>query len=135
MKFAARRIWPEKSQAWEYLGEAEGIDDFALMFATDKGLAVADEFVVIEKAGADSDIEFFRVSRAAPYAVMPADPRVESQSAPPSPAGEEPLQDAHSIGEVWRAMFGNALFFIKVSGTAFAFFLALIFLARYFGAW
>lgn len=134
MKFAARRIWPEKSQAWEYLGEAEGIDDFALMFATDKGLAVGDEFVVIEKAGADSDIEFFKVSRAAPYAVMPADPRVESQSAQPS-AEDEPTQDAHSIGEVWRAMFGNAFFFIKVTGTAFAFFLALIFIARYFGAW
>jgi uncharacterized membrane protein YqaE (UPF0057 family) len=32
-------------------------------------------------------------------------------------------------------MFGNALFFIKVSLTAFGFFLGVIFIARWFGAW
>ncbi|KAA6182409.1 hypothetical protein F2Q65_17965 [Thiohalocapsa marina] len=148
MKYAARRIWPEKSQAWEYLGEAEGIEDFALMFASDKALAVDTEFVVIEKAGADSDIEFYKVSRAAPYAIVPADPRAESSgpAAPAAPAqgdagsaadtAPNTSQYGHSIGEVWRAMFGNALFFGKVSFTALLFFIGLIFLARWlFGAW
>jgi hypothetical protein len=128
------------------VGEAEEIEDFALMFATDKRLAVDDEFVVIEKAGADSDIEFYRVSRASPYAVMPADPRVDSMSRPPRPDSQSidadpggsaiPAAEGHSIGEVWRAMFGNALFFGKVSFTAVAFFVAVIFLARWlFHAW
>lgn len=147
MKYAARRIWPEKSQAWEYLGEAEAIEDFALMFATDKVLAVNDEFVVIEKAGADSEIEFYKVSRAQPYAVMPAAPRVDSGTAPITPvvaAGgvaaatvEEPLPNGgHSMGEVWGAFYRNVFFFVKVGGTAFAIFLLFIFLARWlFDAW
>lgn len=142
MKYAARRIWPQKSQSWEYLGESESIEDFALMFATDKVLAVNDEFVVIEKAGADSEIEFFKVSRASPYALMPADPRVESASAPAQPAtdasadADAPVQYAHGIGEVWRAMFGNVLLFGKASVTAILFFVGLIFLARWlFDAW
>ncbi len=51
-----------------------------------------------------------------------------------SAGGDESAQKAHGIGEVWHAMFGNALFFIKVSLTAFGFFLGVIFIARWFGA-
>ena len=35
-------------------------------------LEVGDEFVVIEKAGAESEIEFFKVTRASPYALVQA---------------------------------------------------------------
>ena len=147
MKYAARRIWPEKSHAWEYLGEAEAIEDFALMFATDKSLAMNDEFVVIEKAGADSEIEFYKVSRAQPYAVMPAAPRVESGTAPVAPVAamggavaataEEPLPNGgHSMGEVWGSFYRNIYFFVRVGATAFGAFLLFIFLAKWlFDAW
>lgn len=103
------------------------------MYATDKSLAVGTEFVVIEKAGADSDIQFFKVSRAEPYALIPADPRVESAAT--EHGAEQPAMQ-HSIGEVWRAMFHHIMFYGKASGTAFLFFLALIFIAKWgFNAW
>ena len=69
MRYAARRTWPEKSHAWEFLGEAQDMEDFALTFAIDKQLEEETEFVVIEKAGAESEIEFFKVSRTDPLTV------------------------------------------------------------------
>ncbi|AHF04715.1 hypothetical protein MARPU_13340 [Marichromatium purpuratum 984] len=135
MKFSARKTWPEKSQNWDYVGEAESIDDFALMYASDKGLAVDTEFVVIEKAGADSDIQFFKVARVEPYAVSAATPRVDGGEGASASAEGGQFKE-QSIGEVWHAMFGNVLFFGKVGGTAFLFFLAIIFAARWwFDAW
>ena len=134
MNYAARSTWPEKSSNWDYLGAAESIEDFALMYATDKTLAVGTEFVVIEKAGADSDIQFYKVSRAEPYALIPADPRVESIATPGDPQQTEFKEQ--SIAEVWHAMFHHFLFFGKASGTAFLFFLVLIFIAKWgFNAW
>jgi hypothetical protein len=151
MRYAARRTWPEKIKAWEYVSEAEDMEDFALMFAEDKHLEADTEFVVIEKAGAESDIEFFKVSRTEPYALIAAEPRVEAASNP-APA-QAPVQrgggmglfnqsaksidgGAEAIAGVWRAMFGNALFFGKVGATAMLIFVTFIFLAKWwFGAW
>mgnify|MGYP001806152570 CR=1 FL=1 len=137
MNYAARKMWPEKSATWDYLGAAESLDDFAMMYAADKALAVGTEFVVIEKGGADSEIQFFKVSRADPYALIPADPRVENGGGSVSTAAQpQEFMQEQSIGEVWKAMYGNIFFFGRVTGTAFLVFLALIFLAKYgFGAW
>ncbi|WP_058556946.1 hypothetical protein [Thiohalocapsa sp. ML1] len=148
MRYAARRTWPEKIKAWEYLGESEDMQDFALMFAEDKRLPADTEFVVIEKAGAESEIEFFKVTRTEPYALVAAEPRVESAS---NPAPAESGADAgtsgvlgaramdggvEAIAGVWRAMFGNALFFGKVGGTALLLFVTAVFLAKWwFNAW
>ncbi|MGD8275738.1 MAG: hypothetical protein PVJ30_07240 [Thiohalocapsa sp.] len=148
MRYAARRTWPEKIKAWEYVSEAEDMEDFALMFAEDKHLEADTEFVVIEKAGAESDIEFFKVSRTQPYALIAAEPRVEAASnpAPASVAARTSGEDdkstrgidggAEAIAGVWRAMFGNALFFGKVGATAMLMFVTIVFLAKWwFNAW
>ncbi|WP_295543898.1 hypothetical protein [uncultured Thiohalocapsa sp.] len=153
MRYAARRTWPDKIKGWEYISEAEDMEAFALMFAEDKHLEADCEFVVIEKAGAESEIEFFKVSRTQPYALITAEPRVESASNPaPAPAPDHPAQGkgglsfgrqgqpmdggAEAIAGVWRAMFGNALFFGKVGATAMLIFVTIIFLAKWwFNAW
>lgn len=93
MRYAARRTWPERSKTWEYLGEADSIEDFALDFATAQQLAADDELVVIEKEGAESDIQFYRVTRSSPYSLLPAEPRVPSQSKAPQQA---PAVDANA---------------------------------------
>ena len=147
MRYAARRTWPEKSHAWEFLGEAQDMEDFALTFAIDKQLEEETEFVVIEKAGAESEIEFFKVSRTDPYALITAEPRVESASNPaPARVAARTASDdkasgaidggAEAIAGVWRAMFGNALFFGKVGATAMLLFVTVVFAAKYwFNAW
>ncbi|MBK1631599.1 hypothetical protein CKO31_12760 [Thiohalocapsa halophila] len=153
MRYAARRTWPEKIKAWEYISEAEDMEAFALMFAEDKQLAADTEFVVIEKAGAESEIEFFKVSRTEPYALIAAEPRVESASNPaPAPAqaqktssggglgfgrqGQPMDGGAEAIAGVWRAMFSNALFFGKVGATAMLIFVSAVFMAKWwFNAW
>lgn len=147
MRYAARRTWPEKVKAWEYLGEAEDMEDLALTFAIDKQLEEDTEFVVIEKAGAESEIEFFKVSRTDPYALITAEPRVGNASNP-APARAEARSSsedtaprtidggAEAIASVWRAMYGNALFFGKVTGTGLLIFGTLVFAAKYwFNAW
>lgn len=152
MRYAARRTWPEKIKTWEYISEAEDMEAFALMFAEDKHLDAETEFVVIEKAGAESEIEFFKVTRTAPYALIAAEPRVEAASNP-APAGASAGASvaartsaegspgmidggAEAIAGVWRAMFGNALFFGKVGATAMLIFVTIIFLAKWwFNAW
>ncbi|MBK1694875.1 hypothetical protein CKO09_08995 [Chromatium weissei] len=137
MNYAARMMWPEKSATWDYLGAAESLDDFAMMYATDKALAVGTEFVIIEKGGADSDIQFFKVSRANPYGLIPADPRVENSGSTSTSAAAAPQEfmQEQSIAAVWRAMYSNIFFFGRVTGTAFLVFLAFIGIAKWFGLW
>jgi hypothetical protein len=136
MKYSARRTWPEKSKTWEYLGEAESLQDFALAFATDKKLDVGDEFVVIEKAGAESEIEFFKVTRASPYGLATADPRVDSEDRKSNDGGDDNYGGVEAIASAWRGVIANILFFMKVGGVALAIFLAAIFIARWaFDAW
>ncbi len=146
MKYTARRTWPEKSKSWEYLGESESLEEFALAFATDKALAVDTEFVVIEKAGAESEIEFFKVTRASPYGLVTAAPRVESESGPGKAAsqddptaaagGDDNYGGVEAIAGAWRGVIANVLMFVKAGGAALLFFLAAIFLAKWlFDAW
>jgi hypothetical protein len=150
MRYAARRTWPEKIKTWEYISEAEDMEAFALMFAEDKHLEADTEFVVIEKAGAESEIEFFKVTRTEPYALIAAEPRVESASNPAPASAQstgggglgfgrqgQPIDGgAEAIAGVWRAMFSNALFFGKVGATAMLIFVTIIFLAKWwFNAW
>ena len=105
MKYSARRTWPEKSKTWEYLGEAESLPDFALAFATDKKLEVGAEFVVIEKAGAESEIEFFKVTRASPYGLATADPRVDSEDRKSGDGGDDNYGGVEAIASAWRSPF------------------------------
>ncbi|MCF7996793.1 MAG: hypothetical protein K9L88_18470 [Chromatiaceae bacterium] len=146
MKYTARRTWPEKSKSWEYLGESESLEEFALAFATDKALAVDTEFVVIEKAGAESEIEFFKVTRASPYGLVTAAPRVEGESAPGKAAprddptaaegGDDNYGGVEAIAGAWRGVIANILMFVKAGGAAMLFFLTAIFLAKWlFNAW
>ncbi|MBK5937833.1 hypothetical protein [Halochromatium roseum] len=152
MKYTARRTWPEKSKSWEYLGESDSLEDFALAFATDKALPVDTEFVVIEKAGAESEIEFFKVTRTSPYGLVTAAPRVESETGSSSTAdtapaaakdeqtdndgGDDNYGGVEAIAGAWRGVIANILMFVKAGGAAFLFFLAAIFLAKWlFNAW
>ncbi|EGV19648.1 hypothetical protein [Thiocapsa marina] len=146
MKYTARCTWPEKSKSWEYLGESESLEEFALAFATDKALAVDTEFVVIEKAGAESEIEFFKVTRASPYGLVTAAPRVESESGPGKAApqdaptaavgGDDNFGGVEAIAGAWRGVIANVLMFVKAGAAALLFFLAAIFLAKWlFNAW
>ncbi len=150
MKYTARRTWPEKSKSWEYLGESESLEEFALAYATDKALEVDTEFVVIEKAGAESEIEFFKVTRTSPYGLVTAAPRVESETDAGSSSTNATTKDEESsndggddnyggveaIAGAWRGVISNILMFVKAGGAAFLFFLAAIFLAKWlFNAW
>ncbi len=78
MKYAARRTWPTKSNTWEHHGEGDNIGAFAVEFAAKRRLPVDSEFIVIEQAGPDSDIQFFKVTGLSPYQVTTAEPRIES---------------------------------------------------------
>jgi hypothetical protein len=129
MNYAGRRTWPDKSKSWEYLGAAESIEDFALRFATDCSLDANTEFVVIEKAGAESDIQFFKVSRVAPYALMPAEPRVEGAQS----AGQAPPPQLTSSHDIRKTLLANARFYLKVCFTAVAFFVSAAWLMHIFG--
>ncbi len=73
MKYAAKRTWPEKQKAWDYLDDAETAEAFALEFASKRKFGLDTEFVVIEKEG-DEDIRLFRVTGTSPYQITSAEP-------------------------------------------------------------
>ncbi len=127
MKYAARRTWPKQSTAWEYQGEASEIGRFAAEFAYRQRLDLETEFVVIEQAGPDSDIQFFKVTGTAPYQVTTSAPRVESASpsAPTTGGGDTRA----SIGI--SPFISTAVNMTKVGVTAIALVLGAIYLIRY----
>ena len=129
MKYAARRTWPQKSSTWEMEAEAEDVVKFAERFAGDQQLALDDEFLVIEKEGPDSDIQFFKVASDDPYKVISTEPRIESASA----------GSASATGGKGRITIGISPFITNVLNMTKAFVFALVFvvgiiwLARQFG--
>lgn len=76
MKYAAKRTWPDKPKSWEAKGEAESAEAFALEFASEKGLGLGTEIVVIEREDDDGEILFYKVSNTSPYQFTSAAPRV-----------------------------------------------------------
>lgn len=78
MKYAAKRVWPEAPKQWEYEGDAEQMEAFALEYASSQQLAQGTEIIVIEKGG-DLGLEYFRVTSTEPYAVVTSQPRLERE--------------------------------------------------------
>jgi hypothetical protein len=90
MRFAAKRTWPDRPKAWEHQGEAESLEAFALAFATERGLGVGTEFVVLGKDSDDADLESFRVTAVDPHTLGPVGAHPEGESAPGRPAAWVP---------------------------------------------
>lgn len=92
MKFAAKRTWPDHPKTWERQGEAETLEAFALAFASDAGLGVGTELMVVQKDSDDPAIELFRVNANDPYVLGPAQARAvaSAESAPALPPQTAP---------------------------------------------
>lgn len=88
MRYAAKRTWPDRPKSWEHQGEGENLEAFALDFASDRGLGVGTEFVVLDKDSDDASLEFFRVTGTEPYALGPTGAR------PEGPAGAQGQPDS-----------------------------------------
>ncbi len=89
MRYAAKRIWPDRPKAWEHQGEAENLEAFALAFASDRGLGSGTEFEVLDKDSDDATLVSFRVEGTLPYTLGPvvthlAD-QARSDGLPPPP--------------------------------------------------
>lgn len=70
MKYSAKRTWPEKPKVWEFKGEAETAEAFAVEFASTQDLRLGTEIVVMQRETDDAEIEFFRVSNTSPHQVI-----------------------------------------------------------------
>jgi hypothetical protein len=140
MRYAAKRTWPDRPKAWEQQGEGETLEAFALTFATDRGLGVGTEFVVLDKDSDDATLESFRVTGADPYTLGPTGPRPEGQAAASSPHGPwspEALAAAAANTEPPPAFSGAAMSFmfymIKVAVIAVGVLGTLFYLIKHFG--
>lgn len=71
MRYAAKRTWPDRPPAWEQHGEAENLEAFALAFATERRLALGNEFEVLDKDSDDAALVGFRVTGTDPYRLAP----------------------------------------------------------------
>lgn len=78
MKYAAKRVWPEAPKQWEYEGEADDMEAFAIEYARSQQLEQGTEMIVIEKGG-DLGLDYFRVSATEPYGVSATQPRLERE--------------------------------------------------------
>jgi hypothetical protein len=73
VKYAAKRTWPEKPKAWEFKGEADTAEDFAVDFASTQDLRLGTQIVVIEREGEDPELRFFKVANTSPYQLVTAE--------------------------------------------------------------
>lgn len=141
VKYAAKRTWPDKPRSWEVQGEAATAEAFALDFAADQGLGLGTELVVIEKEGDDSEIQFFKVAKTAPYQLVPAEPRAGGPAAPalqeePGTASAAPSEtDASDSASPavpnLRPFVSMILYMVKVGVIAMVVIYALAMLFRY----
>jgi hypothetical protein len=96
VKFAAKRTWPDHPKSWERQGEAESLEAFALAFASDAGMGLGTEMMVVQKDSDDPAIELFRVTATEPYALGPAQPR--PAGAPAAAASSQGALEAAAAG-------------------------------------
>ncbi len=89
MKFAAKRTWPDQPKTWERQGEAESLEAFAIAFASDAGLGLGTELMVVQKDADDPAIELFRITATDPYILGPAQPRSAASAQPAADAPPE----------------------------------------------
>ena len=136
MRYAAKRTWPDRPKAWEQQGEADNLESFALAFATDFGLGVGTEFVVLDKDSDDANLESFRVTGTDPYTLGSADARTAQtvateQPGPWSSAGRtrQPGRDPPPfVNSAASFMF----YMIKVAVLALAVIGGLMYLIKHF---
>lgn len=88
MKFAIKRTWPDKPKTWERQGEGESLEAFALAFASDAGLGVGTELMVVQKDSDDPAVELYRVVSTEPYALGP--PQAHGAGAVAAASASEP---------------------------------------------
>ncbi|UHD17750.1 hypothetical protein [Thiocapsa bogorovii] len=144
MKYAAKRTWPDKPKSWEAKGEAETAEAFALEFASDQGLGLGTELVVIEREGEDAEIQFFKIANTSPYQLVQAEPRAGGggasiQESPRESSAEATGRDVEDGGtelvatplDSLRPFKTMVLYMLKVAVVAFAAIYALGLLFRY----
>jgi hypothetical protein len=97
VKYAAKRVWPEKAQSWEHQGESDTVEAFAAEFASVEQLSSDAEFVILARDGANPETRFFRVVSCSPYKVAPAPPRSGAEQSPGAqgtmPSGQDDAQE------------------------------------------
>ncbi|WP_295446568.1 hypothetical protein [uncultured Thiodictyon sp.] len=86
MRYAAKRTWPDRPKAWEHQGEGEGLEAFALAFASEYGLGVGSEFEVLDKDSDDAALVSFRVASTMPYTLGPVAAHTDAQAGTPADA-------------------------------------------------
>lgn len=130
MKYAAKRTWPDRPKAWEQQGEADNLESFALTFATDFGLGVGTEFVVLDRDSDDANLESFRVTGTDPYTLGSADARTAqtvateqpgpwSSAGPDATTGGDPPPFVNSAASFMFYMVKIAVLALVILGTLF----------------
>ena len=89
MRYAAKRIWPDRAPAWEHQGEAESLEAFALAFAADRGLGIGTEFEVLDKDSDDAALVCFRIAGTDPLTLGAPGTR-SAEAAADQAAGQAP---------------------------------------------
>lgn len=108
MRYAAKRIWPDRVPAWEHQGEAENLEAFALAFAADRGFGIGTEFEVLDKDSDDAALVCFRITGTDPLTLGAPGPR-DGEPAADQAAGQIPPP----------ALMGSALgFFLYMAKVA-----------------
>ena len=116
MKYAAKRTWPEKSQAWEHQGDSVSIDAFASEFAVVEQLPVDTEFVVMEKEGDSPTLRFFRVQSAAPCRLTSVEPRGNGSVSEPAGTVDHVTGEAETVALPSIRPFISMIFYMGKVG-------------------
>ncbi|NCA71145.1 MAG: hypothetical protein EOM91_13780 [Sphingobacteriia bacterium] len=138
MKYAAKRTWPEKPKAWEFKGEAQTAESFALDFASTQDLRLGTEILVIEREGDDAEIQFFKVVNTSPHQVVTVDPRAgtspeEAPSVTQAPAPAEEMAQPVALPGL-RPFTSMILYMAKIGLIATALIFAVGMLLKYLRA-
>ncbi|WP_200386960.1 hypothetical protein [Thiocapsa imhoffii] len=122
MNYAIKRTWPDQPKSWESKGEAETAEAFALAFATDQGLGLGTQVLVMEMTAEGGEVEFFKVANTSPYQLLAVQPGTTGVAEPapattPATAANAPSSEVEEpIAVPSLRPFGTMIFYMAKVG-------------------